>query len=101
MPENACSQANELPFEGFVNSQPLAQTIALIARGYIFILMTSVTVFSGCSFVTKVINAHIAGSVAAVIYDLNPRATQTFSMIQDETSRRVLIPCAFMNGKDG
>ncbi|TPP62719.1 Protease-associated domain-containing protein 1 [Fasciola gigantica] len=87
-PENACSQSNELPFEGTVNIQLLAQTIALIARG-------------GCSFVTKVINAHIAGSAAAVIYDLNPRATQTFSMIQDETNRRVLIPCAFMNGKDG
>ncbi|VDO59152.1 unnamed protein product [Schistosoma margrebowiei] len=55
----------------------------------------------GCSFVTKAINAHVAGAVAVIVYDFNRKAIHTFSMIQDDTSRRVQIPCAFMNGKDG
>ncbi|CAH8507477.1 unnamed protein product [Heterobilharzia americana] len=70
------------------NTHEVNQNIALIIRG-------------GCSFVTKAINAHVAGAVAVIVYDFNRKAIQTFSMIQDDTSRRVQIPCAFMNGKDG
>ncbi|TNN10732.1 Protease-associated domain-containing protein isoform 2 [Schistosoma japonicum] len=70
------------------NAHEVNRNIALIIR-------------RGCSFVTKAINAHVAGAVAAIVYDFNRNAIQTFSMIQDDTSRRVQIPCAFMNGKDG
>ncbi|KER24655.1 hypothetical protein T265_07750 [Opisthorchis viverrini] len=83
-PESACE-----PFTRNLETDlPLAGHIAFILRG-------------GCSFVTKVINAHVAGAVAAIVYDYTPTSTQTFSMVQDETSRRVLIPSAFMTGKDG
>ncbi|CAH8527614.1 unnamed protein product [Schistosoma curassoni] len=70
------------------NAHEVNRNIALIIRG-------------GCSFVTKAINAHVAGAVAVIVYDFNRKAIHTFSMIQDDTSRRVQIPCAFMNGKDG
>lgn len=55
----------------------------------------------GCSFVTKAINAYIAGAKSAIIYDNVPQADAIFSMIQDETPRVVPIPCAFMSGIDG
>ncbi|CAH8842806.1 unnamed protein product [Trichobilharzia szidati] len=74
--------------ELITNTREVSRNIALIIRG-------------GCSFVTKAINAHVAGAVAVIVYDFNRKAVQTFSMIQDDTSRRVQIPCAFMNGKDG
>ncbi|KAF6780474.1 hypothetical protein AHF37_00085 [Paragonimus kellicotti] len=82
--ENSC----HTPQETLGTRRPLAGSIALIMRG-------------GCSFVGKIINAHVSGALAAIVYDSNPLASLTLNMVQDETSRKVLIPSAFMSGRDG
>ncbi|KAF5395355.1 hypothetical protein PHET_12333 [Paragonimus heterotremus] len=67
----------------------------------VILLLRSIIAVSGCSFVGKIINAHVSGAVAAIVYDSNPLASHTLNMIQDETSRKVLIPSTFMSGRDG
>nr|VZI24421.1 unnamed protein product [Spirometra erinaceieuropaei] len=78
VPPSACS-----PIE---NSLEVSNNIAFAIRG-------------GCSFVTKAVYAQAAGAVAFIAYDYVNTSSWTLSMIQDETSRQITIPCAFMRGR--
>uniref|UniRef100_A0A0X3QHM9 Protease-associated domain-containing protein 1 n=1 Tax=Schistocephalus solidus TaxID=70667 RepID=A0A0X3QHM9_SCHSO len=78
VPPSACS-----PIE---NSFEVSNNIAFSIRG-------------GCSFVTKAVYAQAAGAVAFIAYDYVNTSSWTLSMIQDETSRQITIPCAFMRGR--
>ena len=58
--------------------------------------------FSGCSFLTKTINAENAGALAAIIFDHQQDNDESMiDMIQDETQRTTGIPSFFLLGKDG
>ena len=57
---------------------------------------------SGCSFLTKTINAEKAGALAAIIFDnKEDNDNSMIDMIQDETQRTTTIPSFFLLGKDG
>ena len=58
--------------------------------------------FRECSFVTKAINAELAGAVGVVITDNDVNNDHAFiDMIDDNTDRTVGIPAMFLLGKDG
>ncbi|VEL33223.1 unnamed protein product [Protopolystoma xenopodis] len=79
-PEHACTPV--------VNARNLSNSIAFIMRG-------------GCSFITKAFHAQLAGALSVIIYDYGRESDLRLTMIQDETDRKLTLPCAFMTGKDG
>ncbi|CAD5116577.1 DgyrCDS5456 [Dimorphilus gyrociliatus] len=71
------------------NVRYVKKNIALVERG-------------GCSFLSKTINAEMAGAVAVIIMDNDHSNYDRFiDMIQDETNRRTMLPAYFLLGKDG
>ncbi len=56
---------------------------------------------SGCSFLTKTINAENSGALAAIITDNDPANENFIEMVNDDTTRQTNIPSAFLTWKDG
>ncbi|EUB57062.1 Protease-associated domain-containing protein [Echinococcus granulosus] len=79
-PINACSRIS--------NANEVQNGIAFVIRGC----------SSGCSFVTKASFAQAAGAVAFISYDYQNNSARILNMLPDETSTKVWIPCAFMQG---
>ncbi|VDK32881.1 unnamed protein product [Taenia asiatica] len=70
----------------------LSSSEGLVAR------TTFTTCLSGCSFVTKASFAQAAGAVAFISYDYQNNSARILNMLPDESSTKVWIPCAFMQG---
>ncbi|CDS41189.1 expressed protein [Echinococcus multilocularis] len=73
-PINACSRIS--------NANEVQNGIAFVIRG----------------FVTKASFAQAAGAVAFISYDYQNNSARILNMLPDETSTKVWIPCAFMQG---
>ena len=55
-----------------------------------------------CSFTSKALKAQEAGAAAAIITEQNPDNDDLYiSMVDDTTGRDVIIPTAFLLGKNG
>ncbi|KAL5964959.1 Abscission/NoCut checkpoint regulator, partial [Taenia solium] len=76
-PISACSRIS--------NANEVQNGIAFVIRG-------------GCSFVTKASFAQAAGAVAFISYDYQNNSARILNMLPDESSTKVWIPCAFMQG---
>ncbi|XP_037950114.1 PRADC1-like protein [Teleopsis dalmanni] len=82
-PPDACQQIK--------NQRDLRGNVALIDRG-------------DCSFLTKSINAELAGAKAVIITEYNNESTEFdyyIEMISDNTNRDCQIPSGFLLGKNG
>ncbi|XP_036334591.1 PRADC1-like protein [Rhagoletis pomonella] len=83
VPSDACSKIQ--------NQRELRGNVALIERGE-------------CSFLTKTINAELAGAKAVIITEFNNESAEFdyyIEMIHDNTSRDAHIPAGFLLGKNG
>lgn len=82
-PSDACSKIR--------NYRELRGNVALIKRG-------------DCSFLTKTINAEIAGAKAAIMTEFDDDSAEFeyyIEMVHDNTSREAHIPAGFLLGKNG
>jgi len=71
------------------NSEDVEGQIVLLERGE-------------CSFTSKALKAQEAGAAAAIITEQNPDNDDLYiSMVDDTTGRDVIIPTAFLLGKNG
>ena len=64
--------------------------------------MRLVFCYRDCSFLSKTINAEVAGAVAIIIMDNDRDNDDTLiDMMEDGTDRAAHIPAFFLQGKDG
>ena len=64
--------------------------------------MICISLCRQCSFLSKAINAELAGASFIIIMDDDPGSTNTrIDMVDDETGRKCHIPAMFLAGKDG